>query len=144
MSEIKLALDLSNNSDFDDLSVELWLDDTKFFDQPISKGTHKVIHTFEEDENHHQFKIVLKDKKESHTTVDQNGTILDDAIIDVKNIFFDNINVDNMMIDLAKYSHDTNGTQDTKDHKFYGHLGCNGTVSLDFYLPFYMWLLENM
>lgn len=144
MSEIKLTLELSNNSESDDVAVELWIDEIKFFDQTISRGTHRIGHTFSEDEEQHQFRIVFKNKQDHHTAVDAQGNILSDTIIDVKNICFDDINVDIMMYDLAKYQHNTNGTGELSDHKFYGHLGCNGTVTLDFYMPFYLWLLENM
>lgn len=142
--QIKLTMALTNNSKFNDLAVELWLDNVIFFDQSISQGTHKVGHTFTEDEDQHQFKIVLKNKQDYHTTIDENGNILEDTIIDVKDICFDTVNIDSMMHDLAKYKHDTNGNSNILTEPFHGHLGCNGTVTLDFHLPFYMWLLENM
>jgi hypothetical protein len=28
--------------------------------------------------------------------------------------------------------------------KFYGSMGCNGTITFEFNTPFYLWLLENM
>jgi hypothetical protein len=144
MSEIKLALDISNTSEFDDLEIELWLDDVKFFDQTISKGTHKVGHIFKEDENSHVFKIVLKNKQEYHTKIDENNEIIKDAVIDISNICFDDINIDTIANDVAVYRHDYNGTGNLSKHRFYGHLGCNGEVIIEFFNPFYLWLLENM
>lgn len=146
MSEqIKLTLEISNDSDHDDLSVELWLDNSKFFDQRISQGTHKIGHTFDEDEEQHQFRIVLKNKQHYHTVIDKDGNIITDTIIDIKNVSFDDINIDTLMHEHAVYSHKTNNEQnDLSNYKFYGHLGCNGTVTLDFHTPFYLWLLENM
>ena len=42
------------------------------------------------------------------------------------------------------YRHDYNGTTDPFDDEFYGEMGCNGTVSLKFTTPIYLWLLENL
>jgi len=142
--QIKLTREISNDSKHSDLAVELWLDDSKFFDQPISQGIHKIGHTFNEDEAQHQFRIVLKNKQHHHTQIDQDGNIISDTLIDVKKICFDNVNIDIMMYEHARYRHNTNGTGEIADHKFHGHLGCNGEVILDFYTPFYIWLLENM
>ena len=77
MSEqIKLTLEISNDSKHSDLAVELWLDDSKFFDQPISQGIHKIRHTFNEDEAQHQFRIVLKNKQYHHTQIDMESKML--------------------------------------------------------------------
>lgn len=144
MSEIKLTLDISNTTDCTDLGIELWLDQNKFFDETIAPGVRNVQHVFDEDDDSHQFKIVLKNKQINHTEVDENGNILKDVIIDVSNICFDDINVDTIVQDLAVYKHDHNGTSEFTSDKFFGHLGCNGTVTLEFTMPFYLWLLENM
>jgi len=45
---------------------------------------------------------------------------------------------------LAEYRHDFNGSQPPTVAKFYSEMGCNGTVSLKFTTPVYLWLLENM
>jgi hypothetical protein len=37
-----------------------------------------------------------------------------------------------------------NGTSEVTEDKFYSELGCNGTVSLKFTTPMYLWLLEHM
>jgi len=47
-------------------------------------------------------------------------------------------------VKLAQYQHDFNGTGNPTIDKFYGEMGCNGTVSLKFTTPIYLWLLENM
>ena len=50
----------------------------------------------------------------------------------------------NMFVEQAVYTHDFNGTSKATENKFYGELGCNGTVSLKFSTPMYLWLLEHM
>jgi len=49
-----------------------------------------------------------------------------------------------VFIDHATYTHNFNGTQAETTDKFYGEMGCNGTVSLRFTTPIYLWLLETM
>lgn len=145
MSQIKFSLDVVNNSSFNDLGIEIWLDQHKFFDQNISQGTHRLGHCFEEDEDAHQLKIVLKNKQHKHTTIDSQNNILDDALLDIRNVYFDKICIDTLMYDRAQYWHNTNNN-DTQisAHRFMGTVGCNGEIVLDFYLPLWQWLLEKM
>ena len=49
-----------------------------------------------------------------------------------------------MLVEQAVYTHDFNGTQPEIEDTFFGEMGCNGTVSLRFTTPIYLWLLENM
>lgn len=144
MNNIKISLDVVNPGSSNDLGLEIWIDDTNFFDSKISPGKAKVIFAINEDESNHQFKMIFKNKTSDHTKIDNSGNILSDEHLLVENIRFDDINVDHMFIELSKYRHDTNGTQDLTDHPFCGYLGCNGIVTLDFSTPFYIWLLENM
>ena len=43
-----------------------------------------------------------------------------------------------------RFQHDFNGTQPEIKDTFFGEMGCNGTVSLRFTTPIYLWLLEHM
>jgi hypothetical protein len=42
------------------------------------------------------------------------------------------------------YTHNFNDTQPEIQDTFHGIAGCNGTISLQFNTPVYLWLLENM
>lgn len=144
MDTVQLSLDLVNTSDAHNMGIELWMDQVKFFDSKISPGTHHVVHTFESREQEHTFKIILKDKNDSNTKIDDAGNILKDSLIDVKNISVDEINIDQLFSELSVYRHDNNGHGQLTENKFFGHLGCNGVVELKFSSPIYLWLLENM
>jgi hypothetical protein len=87
---------------------------------------------------------VLKNKKSEHTTVDADGNITQDAVITIGSFEFEEINVDSLVQRLAIYTHNFNGSGDRTLHKFFGRMGCNGTLSLKFTTPVYLWLLENM
>lgn len=145
MQKVKLSLDVVNPSQSHNIGIELYFDETKFFDQIISPGTHHIIYEFDEDEQEHCLKVTMKGKLHEDTKIDRNGNIIEDAVIDIKNISFDDIEIDQLIYDLSQYIHDGNGTESTKSvHKFYGHMGCNGYVELKFSCPIYLWLLENM
>jgi hypothetical protein len=145
MQKIRISLDVINTSASHNIGIELFLDKVKFFDSIVSPGTHHVVHEFDEDEAEHYLYIVMKGKTQQDTKIDDQGNILEDAIIDIRNISVDEINIDQLVYDLAQYIHDGNGAEPVASiNKFYGHLGCNGRVQLKFSCPTYLWLLENM
>tara|TARA_R110000796_G_scaffold132129_1_gene247627 strand:- start:404 stop:835 length:432 start_codon:yes stop_codon:yes gene_type:complete len=92
----------------------------------------------------HELKFVLKNKTQAHTQVDQQGNILNDAMLSISNIAFDEVRLTHVFFEQTVYNHDMNGSQALTKHKFFGNMGCNGYVSLKFTTPFYIWLLENM
>ena len=126
------------------LGLEIWLDDHKFFDQDHVDQIHNVEHEISDDDGDHELRFVLKNKQSDHTQVDAAGNILGDATVTVSDIRFDGIDCDYLTTTLAQYQHDFNGTGNPTIDKFYGEMGCNGTVSLKFTTPIYLWLLENM
>ena len=86
----------------------------------------------------------MKNKTTEHTKIDEQGNIVSDACLTITNLAFDEIELKQIVVDKAVYTHDFNGTQPETQEKFYGAMGCNGTVSLQFSTPMYLWLLENM
>ncbi len=144
MQTITFSCAIHNTSEFDDLQVELWIDEYKFFDQTIPTGTLTPTYEFEENEEDHILKIVLKNKTQEHTSIDDNGNILNDACISFDNFCFDDINIDQILYERAVYRHDKNSTDIMQAHKFFGTAGCNGEIEFKFKTPFYIWLLENM
>ena len=144
MEKIAFSCTIENNSDFEDLGLEFWLDNDKFFDSNVKKKGASVNYEFDEDEANHCLKIIFKNKTTCHTNVDESGKIVSDALISINNISFNQINVDKLFSEHAVYTHNYNGSSDEIVDKFYGDLGCNGEVVFKFTTPFYMWLLENM
>ena len=144
METIKLSLDVSNRSQHHNLGIELWIDKEKFFDNNIGPGSHHIIHEFEATDGEHMLKIVLKNKNTEHTKLDESGNIIEDALININNITIDEINITQLVYQLAQYVHDGNGHETIAVHPFYGDMGCNGRVQLSFANPVYLWLLENM
>ena len=144
MDTIKISLDVVNRSQHHNLGIELWIDREKFFDNSISSGKHHIIHEFQANDGEHVLRMVLKNKGPEHTRVDESGTIIEDALINISNINIDEIDVTQLVYQLSQYVHDGNGHETIAVHPFYGDMGCNGRVQLSFASPVYLWLLENM
>ena len=126
------------------LGLEIWLDQLKLFDQDHIDQDYNIEHEISDDDGDHELRFVLKHKQPDHTQVDADGNIISDATVTLSDIEFDGINCQYLTTKLAQYHHDYNGSQDPVVDKFYGSMGCNGTVSLKFSTPIYIWLLENM
>ena len=126
------------------LGLEIWVDQNKVFDQDHVTETHTVKHSLPDVEGRHQLRFVLKNKTQEHTKIDDNGNIIKDAVIQISDLSFEGIELGQMFFDLAEYRHDFNGTAPETTAKFYGTMGCNGTLTLEFDTPIYLWLLEKM
>lgn len=144
MSTYQIACKIGSTDYSANLGLEIWLDDQLMYN--IDHVLDEIPVNFEvnEDEAEHEFKFVMKNKNSSHTTIDESGNILADARIVITDVAFDEVVLGQIFIDNTTYIHDFNGTQPTTTTKFYGEMGCNGTVSLQFFTPIYLWLLEHM
>ena len=121
-----------------------------FFDQQIIYETSgvshpmEIQHSFADDDGEHELAIELFGKTSEHTKINEQGEILSDAMLTVDGIEIDVIDINYLFQQLAQYTHDFNGTRDLTQEKFFGALGCNGTVKFCFTTPVYLWFLENM
>lgn len=143
---VKISCNLSTSDSSVPLGMEIWLDDKMIFNQEWIKQPVLFCHEIPDTDTdvEHELRFVLKNKSSEHTKIDEAGNILKDASVTVSDLTFDEIALGHMATELAVYTHDFNGTQDMIKDKFFGVMGCNGTVSLKFSTPIYLWLLENM
>ncbi len=96
------------------------------------------------DDQTHVLEFILSGKIPEHTRITDQGEITSDVTIQIRDISFDDIAIDQIFSELAEYHHNFNGSQPAIVDRFYGEIGCNGTVRLEFTTPIYLWLLENM
>jgi len=128
-----------------ELGFEAWIDERKFLDLDHVTQTQQVtVELDDQDDVAHELRLVLKNKTTAHTQVDEQGNIVADARLVITDVAFDEIRLGHLFFEQAVYTHDFNGTGKTTEDKFYGELGCNGTVSLKFATPMYLWLLEHL
>lgn len=126
-------------------SLEVRIDGQSIWRGSVDDQAQIISHEMEDaDDRHHLLEIELLDKKLEHTQIDEQGNILSDLLVTVSDFKFDGIEIDQIVYTQATYNHDFNGTKDPVKDEFYGTMGCNGTVSMFFTTPVYLWLLENM
>lgn len=126
------------------LGLEIWIDDKKLVDFPHLNSGFDFKYELPEEDGDHELRVVMKGKTHEHTEIDDSGNIIKDACLTISELAFDGVELKYLFLDKAIYRHNFNGSKDEVEDKFYGTMGCNGTVSLPFFTPTYIWLLENM
>ena len=141
---ISISFELNTSNDQAELGFEAWVDDEKFVDINHVPGQQLIKIDMSDTDGEHTLKLILKNKTAAHTKIDEQGNIMSDATLTIADLAFDEIKLGHMLTELATYTHHFNGTKELTEVKFYGEMGCNGTVGLKFTTPIYLWLLENM
>jgi hypothetical protein len=124
--------------------MEIWLDNNNIYTNDHVTVPEIVEALVEDDDQAHELRIIVKNKLPEHTEIDAGGVIIKDACLTVKNISFDDIELNHLFAEHSVYRHNYNGTGAWTDDTFFETLGCNGTVSFKFTTPIYLWLLEHM
>jgi len=156
MNTIKLEFDVGTTDAECKLGVRVKLNDNVIYDNIHVTTTDHITHDIDDQDAEHELTIELYGKLPEHTAIDSAGNIVKDAMITVENFQIDDIDISSIIncypndlyndfpTHIIKYCHDFNGTQPAVLDTFHGMMGCNGTVSLKFTTPVYLWLLENM
>jgi len=144
MTQFNIACEIDITDATCPLDIAVFIDDQPIFDHSHVDGVINLTHDMIEDERDHELRFVMSNKRPDHTTIDEAGNIVGDSRIIIRNLAFDQIPLGQILVEKATYTHDFNGTGTSTTESFYGEMGCNGTVSLKFNTPIYLWLLENM
>jgi|TARA_R110000782_G_scaffold11744_3_gene35477 hypothetical protein len=143
MSTTSISLNLDSSDYSAQLSFQVVLNNCVVFATQHVTALTTITIAVDDVDAEHELKFVLTNKTQDHTTVDEQGNILSDAVLSVSDISFDGSKLGHMVFEQTSYHHDTNGSAEMSQHEFYGTMGCNGYVSLKFATPMYIWLLEN-
>jgi len=145
-NQVKISCVINTTNAACPLGMEIWLDDQQLFNENHVTNSMIFDHNLSDDEGEHTLKFVLKNKSQEHTTIDSDGKILSDARLTVQDLAFDEIALGHLFSTHAVYTHNQNTNLATNNiqEKFYGEMGCNGTVELKFNTPVYLWLLEHL
>jgi len=126
------------------LGIRVRLGNNIIYENANTSEESQIQHYLSDDDGEYELTFEMFGKTSDHTKIDDNGNIVSDAMLSISNIAIDEIDIDYIVQTQSVYHHDFNGTQEPIEDKFYGLLGCNGTVRLKFTTPIYLWLLENM
>ena len=156
MDTVKLEFDVGTTDAECKLGVKVMLDNNIIYNNSHVTEIDHVTHDINDQDAEHELTIELYGKLPEHTEIDTAGNIVKDALITVENFKIDDIDISSILThfpnqlysdvptNIIQYCHDFNGTQPAVVDRFHGSLGCNGTVTLKFTTPIYLWLLENM
>ena len=143
-ANVTISCDIASTDYSCPLGFEIRLDGETILDIGSVTGPSHAEFATSDADGEHELEFILKNKRPEHTQIDENNEIIKDANIIVANVEFDGIPLGQVLTRLTEYHHDFNGTSNAVVEKFYGEMGCNGTVSLNFSTPIYLWLLENV
>ena len=116
-----------------------------FFDEDLTTDEIEIAHRFpDSNDTDYTLELILSGKLPEHTSIDVDGNILKDRVVEIKNFSLDEIELTQIFNGKFQYYHDFNGSQNPIVDSFHGIMGCNGTVKFEFSTPVYAWLLENM
>jgi hypothetical protein len=140
----KISFDIETSDAECVLGVEIWLDNAVLLSKNHVQEKITFYHDISDDNGEHELRIVMLGKTPEHTKIDEAGNIVKDATLQISNVVIDDIDVNQLFLEKCVYTHNFNGTQSEIEDTFHGIAGCNGTISLEFTTPIYLWLLENM
>jgi hypothetical protein len=141
---VQISCILNTNNPAAKLGFEAWVDDQQFINVEHVQAEQPILIDLPDDEADHELKFILKNKNIENTKIDDSGNIVEDSTLTLKDLAFDEMKLGHMFTELAVYTHNFNGTGSETQQQFFGEMGCNGTVSLKFSTPIYLWLLEHM
>ena len=145
MIKSTITFDIAPSDTAHPLGTEVWIDQQLVVDIPVLTSPTPVICEFDDEtEQPHVLKIIIKNKTAEHTKIDAQGQIVQDSVIEIKNFKLDDIAIEQIIYDHAVYHHNFNGSGDHINDHFFNIAGCNGTISLEFSSPAYLWLLEKI
>lgn len=89
--------------------------------------------------------IEMSGKTDKHTRIDQDGNIKADSYVLIKNISLDDIDISEVVLQGRQcYHHDANGLSAPFIDEFWGYMGCNGQVKIDFTYPIGIWWMQQL
>jgi hypothetical protein len=136
-----ISLDISSTDTSNILGVAIWLNNQCVFQTPHVHEPIHYEHVISDEDGEHELQIVMSGKTQDHTIVDDHGNIVKDAVLSVA-FRVDNVNFDELFQKQVVYTHNFNGTQPNIADTFHGFMGCNGTLSLKFTSPLFLWVLD--
>lgn len=126
-----------------DLCLVLRHNGQEFFNQVLTEEFQEIAYEFDNSEAQHILEFEMRGKLAEHTEIDEQGNILADRVIELRDFTMDGIDMGYDFLNLLDYRHSFNGNQEVESHKFFGDMGCNGVAVLRFTTPIYLWILEH-
>lgn len=125
-------------------SARVYVDDLVIYDKVVEQPD-EIVWSGELEEGTHKLTIEMYGKQGSDTRTDNDGNIIEDVILNINNVEFDDIDIGYTKWSHSKYYPDQSSTHNAPEKLVECvDLGWNGRWELEFYSPVYLWLLENI
>lgn len=122
-------------------NVTISVDDTILYDGDAMDPI-KATGTVDLDPGKHKLTIRMSGKQANDTETDVNGNVLNDVLLHINNIKFDNVDIGYCKWKCSCYYPDGDDTPEYLEGVV--DLGWNGDYVIEFESPVYIWLLENL
>jgi hypothetical protein len=141
-----IELDISANTDCNDIILEVYVDHTKLFQSTARQEIQTINYNINENPADHELKLIMSGKTSKHTVVGPDGQITSDIFFIINRLEFEELDMKEIFClgRRSRHRHSFNSTQLEFDDEFYGEIGCNGTVFMPFSTPIYLWLADNL
>jgi hypothetical protein len=146
MTTAQFSCEISSSDPTVPLVLKIYIDgdNVKTLDPVPNKYQFESLISDSETTENHSIEFELLGKLPEHTIVDDQGNIVKDAVVTVRNKQFESIAIDTVFDQRTQYQHDFNGSGDQITDEFFGAMGCNGRTKFEFTTPIYIWMLENL
>jgi len=140
MDTEKVSIEINLSSKYWDVipRVKVKLDSVVLFQGEISEPV-KVTHDVNLTEGNHEIEVILTNKDGRRDTVIEDGKIIKDMLVTVDSVLLDDIDLGYLITTKSSYV-----TTEGESYSNMTSLGWNGSWTLPFTSPVYMWLLENL
>jgi len=142
MPSITISCNITPTATRTPVGAEVWVNDQQILDINCVTETININQSINTTSEKNVLTYVMKNKTPQHTQIDGNNIIKDSCLI-ISNLIIDEFEVDQQLHDFSTYTHTHNGTSGQAQVQFYGVMGCNGTVRMEFYVPVYEWLVNQ-
>lgn len=134
---MQFSITANSNQTSNEIHLVATLDGSVIEQWNAQKGTKTVVFNVDDTDNTvlRSISIEMSGKKDHHTILDEQGDIVSDHYVIIENITFDEIDVTDFYCNGTRCYKHNNGFVD----EFYGFVGVNGTITIDFYTPLWKW-----
>lgn len=142
---IKLAIELVGTAETPDLQAEIFLDNTLLAKYTCSLVPFCLEATVLDQPASHVLRVVMSGKTHQHTVVEADGSVSSDSSILISRLEFEDIDMMPVFCQgLTCYQHNHNDpNRPVELDEFYGYIGCNGVVDIEFDTPIYLWFNKH-
>lgn len=143
---MRLLIDYTFTQPQQQIEFAITIDGDKILSQRLDGQRHQFRYDFDDSDEFRPVEVLaaMSGKTQQHTVIDESGQIVADSAIMIDRIMIDGIDVTEIFCQgRTCYHHDGNGTCARFLDEFYGYMGCNGEVCIEYSLPLYEWFLKN-